>query len=78
MTNNSEQRPVLIEQSAKKYKLIRGVGILILLATAVFAAANSDNFGTSDGIATIVSGIGFVLGILVFGIGMLLTWWHHG
>lgn len=75
---DQQQRPVLIEQTAKKHKLIRGVGILILTVTAIFAAANSDEFGTSAGFGTILSAIGFILGLLVLGVGILLSWWHHG
>jgi hypothetical protein len=72
------RRPILIEQTSKKYKLIRGVGILILVATAAFALVNSDEFGTSDGITTTISILGFVAGLIVFGVGLLLSWWHHG
>lgn len=72
------QRPILIEQTSKKYKLIRGVGILILLATAGFALVNSDEFGTAEGITTTISIIGFIAGLIVLGVGLLLSWWHHG
>jgi hypothetical protein len=43
-----KREPLLIEQTAKKYKLIRAIGILILLASAVFGFLVSDNFGTKD------------------------------
>lgn len=72
------KRPIVIEQTSKKFKLIRGVGILILAATAVYALVNSDQFGTTEGIATTISIVGFILGVIVLGVGLLLSWWHHG
>ncbi|HUP81600.1 MAG TPA: hypothetical protein VM260_23820 [Pirellula sp.] len=76
--DSNQQRPVLIEQTAKKYKLIRGIGILIMILAAIFGAANSDQLGTTEGLGTIFTAVGFVTGLLVFSIGTMLSWWHHG
>lgn len=71
-------KPVLIEQTAKKYKAMRAIGILILLATAVLAIASSDYFGVAEGLTTILVAVGAGVGIIVFGVGVILSWWHHG
>ena len=39
---------------------------------------NSDQLGTTEGYGTIVTAVGFVTGLLVFFVGTLLSWWHHG
>ena len=76
--DTNQQRPVLIEQTAKKHKLIRGIGIVIMILAAIFGAANSDQLGTTEGYGTIVTAVGFVTGLLVYFVGTLLSWWHHG
>lgn len=70
-----DRRPVLIEQTAKKYKAARGGGILILFVSAAIGVISADDV---SGIGTVLTGTGAIIGILVFVWGTLLSWWHHG
>jgi len=73
-----DRRPVLIEQTAKKYKVIRAIGILILFVSVVIGVLSADQYGAGEGWGTILTAIGFGLGIIVFAVGVVLSWWHHG
>ena len=75
---SDDRKPVLIEQTAKKYKVIRAAGIIILLGSAVIGVLNADEFGTSEGWGTIVTAVGLAIGLFTFGTGVVLSWWHHG
>lgn len=77
-SQNSDQKPVLIEQTAKKYKAIRAAGILILLASAGIGILTADEFGAGEGWGTTLTAIGCGVGIITFGVGIVLSWWHHG
>ena len=74
----SDQRTVLIEQTAKKYKAIRAVGILTLLASAGIGLLTADEFGAGEGWGTTLTAIGCGVGLIIFGVGIALSWWHHG
>ena len=76
--NPDDRKPVLVEQTAKKYKAIRAAGILILLGSAAIGILTADEFGAGEGWGTTLTAIGCGVGILVFGIGVVLSWWHHG
>ncbi|XZE35429.1 hypothetical protein SH501x_000920 [Pirellulaceae bacterium SH501] len=76
--NQEQPKPVLIEQSSKKLKLVRAAGIVILLLSVAFGVATSDEFGAGEGLGTVLTAIGFVTGLVVFVVGVVLTWWHHG
>ncbi len=78
MPQDSDRKPVLIEQTAKKYKVIRAVGILILLLSAVVGIFTADEYGAGEGWRTAVTAAGCVIGIIIFGVGVVLSWWHHG
>ena len=76
--DSDDRKPMLVEQTAKKYKAIRAVGILILLASAAIGVMTADEFGAGEGWGTALTAIGCGVGILVFGTGVVLSWWHHG
>lgn len=76
--NHEYCKPVLIEQIAKKYKAIRAAGILILLASVMIGVMTADEYGAGEGWGTTLTAIGCGTGIIVFGIGVVLSWWHHG
>lgn len=76
--NPDDRKPVLIEQTAKKYKAIRAIGILILLGSVVIGVLSADEYGAGEGWGTVLTATGCVTGIIVFGVGVVLSWWHHG
>ena len=78
MNKAKKRKPVLIEQSAKKFKLIRAAGILILLSAVVIGVVTTDKYSVEEGWGTFLMFTGLVTGTVVFGVGTILTWWHHG
>lgn len=58
---------VTIQQTAKKYKLMQTIGMLLIVAgvAGMFFLA-------------LYSGAAVVLGILLYAAGRWLAWWHHG
>ena len=77
-SNLDDRKPVLVEQTAKKYKAIRAIGILILLGSVVVGVLTADKYGAGEGWGTALTAIGCGTGIIVFGTGVALSWWHHG
>jgi uncharacterized paraquat-inducible protein A len=73
-----KQSKTLTEQSAKKYKLIRLAGIVVLLASVAIGIIGADEYGAAEGFNTIAAGIGLAVGIILLIVGNALTWWHHG
>ena len=65
----------LIEQTAKKYKLIQligfGICVVAVLLVAVSAACQSE---VAVGLSCLLFGVGFIQ----FVVGRGLAWWHHG
>jgi hypothetical protein len=76
--NQGQQKPVLIEQTSKRLKLVRAAGIVILLLSVLIGVATSDEFGAGEGVGTVLTAVGFVTGLIVFTVGVALSWWHHG
>lgn len=74
----AKQEKILIEQSAKKFKVLRGLGILVLGLSMVVGFTMTDSYGTAEGWPTILTVVGCVIGGLLYGVGTLLTWWEHG
>ena len=77
-TSASASAPITIEQTSKKYKLLRALGVLILLGSVVIGFLSADEYGAGEGWGKIVTATGCVLGIATFGVGVALSWWHHG
>ena len=73
----TENRPVVIEQTAKRYKLMQLAGCLAMMAGAVIGAVGIASGEPSPGqlIATFLSIGG---GLLCYIIGRFLAWWFHG
>lgn len=70
----AEEKPVLIEQTAKKWKKIQAAGMALVVIAAVlgvFAMRSQSEPLILSGLAT------FVAGIVVYYVGDL-AWWHHG
>lgn len=71
----AEEKPVLIEQTAKKWKKIQAAGMALVVIAAVlgvFAMRSQSEPLILSGLAT------FVAGIVVYYVGDLAAWWHHG
>lgn len=67
--------PVIIEQTSKRYKAMQAVGLLVAMPGALLCGAA----GTAElPILAWVSGTVGAIGIVVYGSGRLLAWWHHG
>lgn len=75
-----ERNPVTIQQTAKKYKAIQGIGVGIILLGALLAGGIMSATSTATGehaaaiTGILVCGVGFV----TLAIGAALSWWHHG
>ena len=71
------QPKILIEQTAKKLKLIRAIGIVLVVIAVLIAAVMSDEYGpTTKGF--IISGIIGGIGVITWFAGTLMSWWQHG
>lgn len=69
------KQPVLIEKTAKKWKAIQAAGLVIVVLAAVVGVFAMRSH--SDALA--ISGIAiFAAGIVVYYVGDLVAWWHHG
>jgi hypothetical protein len=73
-----DQQKVTIEQTSKKLKLIRAIGIVLLLLGAGVAISTADQFGVAEGWPSIISFTLVGIGIVVYGTGCLMSWWQHG
>lgn len=58
----------LIEQSSKRLKVVRGVGIMLAILAVPLAVVEFN----------IVAGIIGGTGLLCWSCGTALTWWYHG
>lgn len=68
---------VLTEQTSKKYKLMRLCGGGLLVAGAITAILNADEYGVKEGLPMFLT-IGLCLaGAITLGVGWALSWWHH-
>ena len=73
---------VVTELTAKRYKLIQMIGVVLLLVGIVKVIVD---IGASDGDSLAGSGISSpmalsmtLLGLIVWIVGRMLAWWHHG
>lgn len=73
-----KETTVTIQQTSKRLKKIRLVGVLVLIASAIFGVCMMDEFGVAEGWPTIVCGSGVAIGALVLLYGWAITWWEHG
>ena len=76
-SQQESSQPILIEQTAKKYKAIRASSIILLLLGAGVAVLRADEFGTGEGWPTVVAAGLCIVGLIVFGVGVVMSWWHH-
>ncbi len=75
-TTSDDRKPLLlVEQTERKYTAIRCVGIGVLIGSFSAGYATITEFG--DG-KTVLTAIGTIVGIMIFGIGAGLSWWHNG
>lgn len=68
---------ILIEQTSKPLKAIRGVGILLLLVAILPAVLMRDEYGPTNAgyiTASVIAGVGG----LCLAVGMAMSWWEHG
>ena len=72
-----KEKPVLIEQTSKRLKVIRLVGVLLMVAAILPAIVLADEYGPTTA-GYVIAGSVFVLGLIVYGVGMAITWWQHG
>lgn len=72
-----KDKPVLVEHTSKRLKVVRLVGVLLMLAAILPAIALADEHGPTTA-GYIIAGSVLVLGLIVYGVGMAMTWWHHG
>ena len=62
-----QQRPVITEQTSKKYKAIQLVGFFMCIA------------GVIAGFAKVApAAVLLLFGTLTFSVGRILAWWNHG
>jgi len=61
-------RPVVIEQTAKRYKLIQLTGALVMVPAFILVLTGAIEIGL----------VGLLLGLVVYLWGRTLAWWHHG
>jgi RNA polymerase subunit RPABC4/transcription elongation factor Spt4 len=59
---------VTTQQTAKKYKVLQLVGVLVLLFGVIVRAGTGEYWGTAVA----------MLGLLLFVAGRLGAWWRHG
>lgn len=68
-----EPKPVLIEQTRKRYKIAIAIGVILMLVSPVSCVAR--NFSA----AAMRDGIGlFLIGLIVYLAAKALAWWKHG
>lgn len=69
------KKPILIEQTAKKFKLISAIGTTLILFSAIIGILF---IRTSSNPSTIyaITSVG-LFGLCVMTVGNLLTWWYH-
>lgn len=67
-----ETTPTVIEQTAKRYKVMQAVGALVMIAgfSSLFIS-DSPQFSAR----MILVGM---MGTLIYAAGRLLAWWYHG
>lgn len=73
------ERPQLIEQTAKKWKVIQVIGVVVALCGIVFAMLGAR--GQNGPEATPRFWIGLVIACIGAGVaiaGAIGAWWHHG
>ncbi len=72
-----KEKPILIEQTSKRLKLIRLVGIVLIVLAILPALLLTDKYGpTNTGYA--ISAVIGLAGLACWGYGIALSWWHHG
>jgi predicted benzoate:H+ symporter BenE len=65
-----QKKPVVIEQTSKRYKLAQLVGGL-MIAFGMFATAATQTMSPINGVA-------IAAGLAIYLCGRILGWWHHG
>ncbi|MHC4064360.1 MAG: hypothetical protein ACYSUI_07655 [Planctomycetota bacterium] len=69
------QRPVVVEQTAKRWKLLQGLGVLGLVCGCVPLFLG---FGLESSVMRVFGGIAMATGLTSYIVGRSMAWWHHG
>ena len=72
----ADRRPVLIEKSAKKYKLMFLLGALMCFPLALMVYLVG--VGSDSPMIQTLGGLMFFGGIATSFLARMLAWWHHG
>jgi hypothetical protein len=75
------QKPVVIEQTAKRYKLAQLVGFLMAIISLVVCFTDLPHIlpsGLETGWVLRIGIAGFLLGFLICLSGKAMAWWEHG
>ena len=72
-----KQQKVLVEQTSKRLKVIRAVGILLVLVAIPVALVMADKHGPTN-IGYALAGLVGGAGIITWIVGSIITWWQHG
>lgn len=74
---DDESKTTLIEQTSKRLKKLRLIGMILIVVGIAFAFVLADEYGpTNTGYA--IGGLFGAAGIGCWAYGMALTWWEHG
>lgn len=69
------EKPVVIEQTAKKWKAIQAAGLVVVVIAAAILAVGM-RLGSQ---AVTLTGVGvLIVGIGIHWAGRAIAWWHHG
>ena len=73
------KREVLTEQTAKKYKAIQILGVvMIVMGIPIIALSTSTEPNVATAILAIMGVLVSGAGVITYILGRLLAWWHHG
>lgn len=68
-------KPTVIEQTAKRHKATQALG-LAAFAAGMFLTivCGAWDMPTATGLSLVL----MLVGLIVYGVGLLRAWWHHG
>ena len=75
--SDDKQQKVLIEQTSKRLKVIRAVGMVLVVIAILIAGVTSDEHGPTTA-GYVLGGVIGGAGVLTWIVGMAMSWWHHG